>query len=223
MEGFHRIKADRLSDKAVQQLVQRIRTGELPVGTQLPNEAELAQQLGVSRGILREALTILQMQGYISRAPRQGTVVRSTSGKEVGNSFETFMLSCKHKDLMEFREAIECRVLRNVINFATEEEIDSIFKLLDAPLSTDDKRPDYYFHYRLAELSGNPLFCACIDLYYDTLREKSVVLTNNTRALQTMVQEHGRIALAIRERDSKAAIAAMRGHLHRVEKNTYDP
>ena len=51
MEGFRRIRNDRLSDKAVQQLLQRIRAGELPVGTRLPNEADLADQLGVSRGI----------------------------------------------------------------------------------------------------------------------------------------------------------------------------
>ncbi len=223
MEGFHRIRVDRLSDKAVQQLVQRIRAGELPVGTRLPNEAELAEQLGVSRGILREALTILQMQGYISRAPREGTVVRSTSGNETGNSFAALMRSCEHKSLIEFREAVECRAVRSVIRLASQKEIDGLFKLLDAPLSSSERRPDYYFHYCLAEMSGNPLFCAFIDLYYDTVREKAIALTSNERTLQILIQEHGRIAEAIRSRDAKAAVAAMRSHLRRVEKNTFDP
>ena len=223
MEGFRRIRNDRLSDKAVQQLVQRIRAGELPIGTRLPSEAELAEQMGVSRGILREALTILQMQGYISRAPRSGTVVRSVSGNETGNSFASLMQSCDHKSLIEFREAVECRAVRNVIRMASQKEINSLFRLLDAPLSSTEHRPDYYFHYRLAEISGNPLFCAFIDLYYDTIREKAISLTSNTKTLQTLIQEHVRIAEAIRDRDLKAAVAAMRSHLRRVEKNTFSP
>ncbi len=223
MEGFRRIRIDRLSDKAVQQLVQRIRAGELPVGTRLPNEAELADQLGVSRGILREALTILQMQGYISRVPREGTVVRSIIGNETGNSFAALMRSCEHKSLIEFREAVECRALRSVIRTASQKDIDSLLLLLDTPLSSTERRPDYYFHYRLAELSGNPLFCAFIDLYYDTIREKAASLTNNQKTLQTLIHEHVRIAQAIRDRDAKAAIAAMRSHLRRVEKNTFSP
>jgi DNA-binding FadR family transcriptional regulator len=223
MEGFRRIRNDRLSDKAVQQLVQRIRAGELPVGTRLPSESDLAAQLGVSRGILREALTILQMQGYISRAPRSGTIVQSNSGNETGNSFMTLMRSCEHKSLIEFREAVECRAVRSVIRTASQKDISSLFNLLDPPLSTTERRPDYYFHYRLAEISANPLFCAFIDLYYDTIREKAIFLTNNPKALQIMVQEHVKIAEAIRDRDAKAAVAAMRSHLHHVEKNTFTP
>ena len=223
MEGFHRIRNDRLSDKAVQQLAQRIRTGELPVGTRLPSESDLAAQLGVSRGILREALTILQMQGYISRAPRSGTVVQSISGNETGNSFMTLLRSCEHKSLIEFREAVECRAVRSAIRTASQKDIGSLFNLLDTPLSSSERRPDYYFHYRLAEISGNPLFCAFIDLYYDTIREKDIFLTDNTKTLQIMVQEHVKIAEAIRNRDLKSAIAAMRSHLHRVEKNTFSP
>mgnify|MGYP003755793937 CR=1 FL=1 len=223
MEGFRRIRYDRLSDKAVQQLVQRIRAGELPVGTRLPNEAELAGQLGVSRGILREALTILQMQGYISRAPREGTIVRSVCGNETGNSFAALMRTCEHKSLIEFREAVECRAVRSVIRQASAKEIDSLFHLLDSPLPSTEHRPDYYFHYRLAEISGNPLFCAFIDLYYDTIRDKGISLTSNEKTLQVLNQEHAHIAEAIRARDLKAAIAAMRSHLHRVEKNTFDP
>ena len=52
-----------------------MREGELTVGTRLPPEAQLAEQLGVSRGILREALTILEARGHLSRTPKGGTVI----------------------------------------------------------------------------------------------------------------------------------------------------
>ncbi len=223
MEGFHRIRNDRLSDKAVHQLLQRIRAGELPVGTRLPNEADLANQLGVSRGILREALTILQTQGYISRAPREGTIVRSSSGNDSRNSFAEHMSNCEHKALIEFRVAIECRAIRNVIKLASAVEVESIFQLISTPILSSKHRPDYYFHYRLAELSGNPLFCAFIDLYYDNIYEKSITLINDPILLKSLVDEQLRIAEAIRARDSKKAVAFMRSHLHHMEKNSIIP
>lgn len=224
MEEFRPIRADRLSDKAVRQLVQRIRAGDLPPGTRLPNEEQLAGQLGVSRGILREALTILQLQGYITRAPREGTVVCNTYGNELGSSFALLMRSADHKSLMELREAIECRAIRSVISSASDKDIESLIALLSGNLPAHSRhRPDYFFHYKLAELSGNPLFCAFIDLYYDALREKSFSMNADIRENLLMLDEHARIAEAVRNRDAKAALAAMRSHLRRVEKNTVQP
>ena len=55
----HSDNRPRLSDLAQEEILFRIRSGELPVGTRLPSEPELAQQMGISRGILREALNAL--------------------------------------------------------------------------------------------------------------------------------------------------------------------
>ena len=71
MMNFHPIQDQRLSDRIAQQFTQAMQSGELTVGTRLPPEAQLADQLGVSRGILREALTILEARGYISRTPNE--------------------------------------------------------------------------------------------------------------------------------------------------------
>ena len=72
-------KQGRLSDKAEQALLQQIHSGELPVGAKLPSEPILAKEMGLSRGILREALNSLQAKGYISRTPRGGSYVMRTA------------------------------------------------------------------------------------------------------------------------------------------------
>ena len=69
MLSFQPIQDQRLSDRIAEQFTSAMHNGELTVGTRLPPEAQLAEQLGVSRGILREALTILEARGYISRTP----------------------------------------------------------------------------------------------------------------------------------------------------------
>ena len=73
MMSFQPIQDQRLSDRIAEQFTRAMREGELTVGTRLPPEAQLAEQLGVSRGILREALTILEARGHLSRTPKGGT------------------------------------------------------------------------------------------------------------------------------------------------------
>ncbi len=217
MEGFQPVRNDRLSDRAVHQLVQRIRAGELPVGTRLPNESQLANQLGVSRGILREALTVLQTQGYITRTPGEGTIVRRCYGNEMTALLSSQIRNIGFQNLVEMRELVECRAVQNVINLASDTQIDELFKLIQADIPANSShRPDYYFHYQLAELSGNHLFTTFVDVYYDVIREKELFQERNQKQIARFLEEHIRIAKAIQSRNAKAAVSAMRTHLRHV-------
>lgn len=219
METFRPIRNDRLSDKAAEQMIQLIRTGELPVGTRLPNEAALAQRLGVSRGILREALTLLQAQGYVSRAPREGTIVQRVNGQEMGAQLSKQLRAAQYRELLEFREVMECRAVQNAVQLASEEELRSLQTLIDdAPDAQLPESPDYYFHYRLAELSGNSLFAVFINMYYDMIHEMAVVSHRDKKRLSGQQREHQRILDAVRRRDARGAVAAVRTHLRHVQR-----
>ena len=66
----------RLRSVSVQdELKQRIDRGELPAGTQLPSEPELAAELQVSRATLREALRAMELEGLLRRRQGSGTFV----------------------------------------------------------------------------------------------------------------------------------------------------
>ena len=70
---FAKLSAPSLKDLFVQQLQGMILSDELPMGTQLPPERELAQQMQVSRAVVNGGLAELAQQGFLEVRPRQGT------------------------------------------------------------------------------------------------------------------------------------------------------
>lgn len=208
-------KRGRLSDKAADELLQRIHSGALPVGTRLPSEPELAEQMGISRGILREALNSLQAKGYISRTPKGGSYIQRSTDRYIGDSITTKVRTADLQELMEFREAMETRTVQYAIERASDEELASLEDLL---MGRTDKpgEIDYYFHYRLAELSRNQLFVVFIDLYYDTICLFAQRSYHSQSRSRQMMREHTRILDALKRRDKRAAVAAVKAHLRNV-------
>ena len=70
---FERLYAPSLKELFVQQLQDRILSGDLPMGTKLPPERELCQQMRVSRAVVNSGVTELARQGFLEIRPRQGT------------------------------------------------------------------------------------------------------------------------------------------------------
>ena len=205
-------KQGRLSDKAEQALLQQIHSGELPVGAKLPSEPILAKEMGLSRGILREALNSLQAKGYISRTPRGGSYVTRTADNHIGDSITAKVRSAELRDLIEFREALEVKIVQYAIKRATQEEIDSLRALVEQPGEQYGSK-DYYFQYRLAELAKNTLFVMFLDMYYDIIRRYALHSYHNEHKSSAMNMEHMRIVETIQKRDKRAAVNAVKGHL----------
>ena len=218
MLSFQPIQDQRLSDRIAEQFTSAMHNGELTVGTRLPPEAQLAEQLGVSRGILRAALTILEARGYISRTPKGGTFVKSVVGDDFARSLSDQLQQATYRDLLEFREVMECRAVKNIIETATDEQIDALFDLLtDAPDEQEAATQlDRYFHFHLAELSGNRLFSSFIDIYYELIREIRSRTLRTSHRRQSVRSEHRAIVEALRARDVQAAQAAVCTHLNAV-------
>lgn len=214
---IHRIRDERLSEKVIQQLLQLIRSGEIAIGGKLPPESALALQLGVSRGILREALTVMETRGFLKRTPREGTTVIRNQEGNLTENLSNQLKKATIFNLLDFREGVECKVVEKVIDKASDEDIQALEDLIEKQGLELSSR-DYYFHYRLAVLSGNPLFISFIDTYYDLIKEiRDLSLQVQDRS-QSVQREHLRIVNALRKRDKAAARRATRGHLDAVAK-----
>lgn len=221
---FRTLKSERLSDKVVQEILNMIEAGKLKPGDKLPTEIEFAEQLGVSRGILREALTILQQQGYISRKPKDGTYIRDLPEKNIVNEpIITMFKKASYRDLLELRESLEQKAVELAIERAKDDEIIEIERMLDNINLSKEKSSmsilDQNFHLKLAELSKNVLLINFINLYYDLIREIGESSFKKAKRKEEVIEEHRKIIKAIKERDIEKAKHAVVYHLGMVEKS----
>lgn len=218
MMNFHPIQDQRLSDRIAQQFTQAMQSGELTVGTRLPPEAQLADQLGVSRGILREALTILEARGYLSRTPR---AARSSSRWWAIPSPAPFPKSCAMPptvtcwNFARSWNAAPCKT--SSAPPATNRSMRSTACLTNRrrkrnPLPSWTR----YFHFQLAKLSGNRLFSCFIDTYYELIREIKTRSMRTESRRAAVMREHRAILDALRARDVEAAQERVRRHLDAV-------
>lgn len=204
MMSFQPIQDQRLSDRIAEQFTRAMREGELTVGTRLPPEAQLAEQLGVSRGILREALTILEARGHLSRTPKGGTVITSVIGDDLARTLSKQLRQATYRDLLEFREVMEYRAVENIVRIATDEQLQGLEELLQDE-QQQVSQIDRYFHYQLAVLSGNSLFSSFVDTYYELIREIKVKSLQTKERKAAIRREHLAILNALKARNAELA------------------
>ncbi|MCI9372374.1 MAG: FadR family transcriptional regulator [Lachnospiraceae bacterium] len=217
---FSSVTNEKLSDKVISQIMSNIKSGKLLPGARLPNEPELATSFGVSRGILREALTILQARGIIYRKPKEGTFIAPDVLEVISGSREVSVREATYLNLIEVRECFEPRVVEKVIELASDDEIEELADLVEnGTVRNADHSLDYYFHYRLAELSGNIVFVNFIDTYYDIIDELKTRSSKQKNRIAQINEEHKRILEAIQKRDSEKARQLMHYHLQKVKEH----
>jgi len=106
-------------------LAQRIASGEYPVGTVMPNEVDLAEQMGVSRSTVRAALGELQQAGMISRKRNAGTRVESLQPLQGPGSYNQTLATIE--DVVQYGAQTD----RQVQEIATETTDKALAALLD--------------------------------------------------------------------------------------------
>src|ERR1700732_2926639 len=82
------VQTSRLYEQIVQQIQDSITNGELREGDQLPAERELAQQFGVSRTAVREAVKTLREKGLVEAYPGRGTFITNGSSHSIWQSLD---------------------------------------------------------------------------------------------------------------------------------------
>lgn len=207
------------SEQVAERIIKMIESGQLRAGDKLPNEPELARQMGISRGILREGMAQLKAQGIISRKPKDGTYILplETSQGEFKRTTLHLIKTSSFRNIMEMREAIEQKAAELAVDRATDEELEELREIaLKCEQHTGEDDLDYYFHYRLVELAGNSIFMGIVNTYFEEIRQ---IRDDNIRApghRQKVCDEHMAIVDAISRRDREMAKAAVENHMRRI-------
>lgn len=218
------IQSERLYEGIVNQIEQRIESGELKVGDQLPSEHELAEQFMVSRTAVREAVKTLRQKGLVEIRPGRGTFITNETSDTIRNSLEMLMKFGTMKgseNLVEVREILEPEIAALAATRITDEYIAAMqeaVKIMDNALDNVEVfvEADLDFHLALAEGTLNPFIPILMDSIIDLLREQRKRTGLVTGGLERGQSHHKKILNAVMRHDAQAARKAMHGHLQQV-------
>src|SRR5579862_6593113 len=224
------IRASRLYEQIVQQVEESIHKGALKPGDQLPPERELAEQFGVSRTAVREAVKTLREKGLVEAYPGRGTFITDGSSNTMKQSLHRMMRSGNEgfAFLAEVRAILEPEIAALATTRADKEDLAAMreqVEVMDASQTDPDAyiEADLDFHLALAEAAGNPIILSLIDSIVGLLREQRLGTFETPGGPQRGQYYHRRILAAIETRNAEQARSEMRAHLQQVRDDSRLP
>jgi GntR family transcriptional repressor for pyruvate dehydrogenase complex len=215
--------------KQYEQVAEELRTrvvgGTLPPGSRLPNEAVLAQEFGVSRPTVREALRSLAAQDLIRTAKGAGggSFVTLPSVERVSDflhSSITLMADANDvslEDLLEARELIEVPAARLAAARRRDDELERLRETIpDQPLRLGPDQQFVYnqdFHSVVIGCCDNALLAIAAQPIFGVLQRNLARTKLGARFHRAINEQHRTIAAAIEAGDAEAAGAEMHAHL----------
>ena len=229
MINFNQEKRDTtpLAGQVAERISEMIKSKNLIVGERLPNEFELAEQLNVGRGTIREAVKLLVARNILVIERGKGTFVRQMPGMSEDPLGLTFMGGQAELayDLLQVRLQIEPWCASMAAENITEEQPDALRKqyenlsnVTNLDISDQERRERYIeedikLHTLIGEASGNrvvprliPVICTGVDLFSKMSRERP-------QARYIAMDTHKQVVKCIVNHQAGPAKEAMRNHL----------
>ncbi|AWN24241.1 FadR family transcriptional regulator [Deinococcus irradiatisoli] len=216
------IKRQKLTDSVVAELLSLIVRGGFEPGQRLPPERQLAEEMGVSRSSLRDAVARLEVLGHLAVRQGDGIFVRQPSAANLCLPFTGLLtrLPQSARDLLEFRQLIEPGVAALAAERATPESVQLLLGGLEQQRRTAGRgikltEEDLQFHALIAQMAGNEV----LTLILGTLQHLLHSLRDHDLPgdqPQLTIEQHTEIAQAIAAGSPETARQAMSRHLESV-------
>ena len=222
--SFGPIKPKKVADAVLEQLRARLEDGSLAPGDRLPSERELAEQMRVSRPVVREAINMLVGQGLLDIRSRRGVFVRAASAAELGDPLTNLIGDSLDRliELLEVRRMLESQTAALAAEFASPRDIEELAAVIgEFERAHRDRGPgegiDARFHGRIAQAAGNTVLMHLMMTLHTVLTRSSLTVAARFQASdlyrETILQQRRGIFDAIRSHDPEAARARMQEHL----------
>ena len=217
--GFHveRVATPATYELVSEQIRRAIHIGTYLPGDKLPAERQLAEQMGVSRTTVREALRVLEGEGYVEshRGAAGGIVVLDQTASEERIRPVVMARMAEFEELFDFRIAVEGAAVRLAAVRRTETDLKQLQKALDAMAegwqTARFRAADSAFHLGIADAARNRFMRQAIE---DARAEMWIPIDPQIDVVfRTANRHHEEILQAIRNRDPDAAERAAVAHL----------
>ena len=223
---MNRVVKKKLAESVLEEICSWIKAGSLKEGDKLPNQNDLAAELGVSRPSLREAMKILEDIGAIEQRPGFGTVFRGRSPILYASHLISplFDDSVAVIELIEARRYIELGCVELAVDKATDEELRALSQVVDAMerLLDQGRMPEYVerdisFHYSIAKASHNRFL---LHQFVSNRRLLEHIVEDGFRLIPGMFDRsrifHRTICEALIARNRDKAVRSMVGHINDI-------
>jgi len=204
---------ENLSARVYNQIKNLILCNEIMPGQKLHHQ-QLSERLGVSRTPVREALTRLVQEGYVSFLPNRGFTCKEIRMQEA-------------EELYELREALEAFAVEKAIANLTaaalvrlRAKMNSYGRDVQNRFTRERLMFDQEVHLAIAELAGNETLMSTLNHVFEriVLKRRTDGLYDPARGLAAH-QEHLQVLEAIERRDAEKAVAVLRSHIQAGKKN----
>ena len=213
-------RSEKVSESVAREIIRN--SAGLPPGSTLPPESAMLEHYGVSRGSLREALRILEVQGLIviKPGPGGGPILRGPESATLGKTQTLFfhLLGAQYRDLVNARRQIEPMLVGLAAQRQDREALEPLRAFLAPTSPSSWSDPEYLriasdFHSTVTGLSGNPILTMLCHALHDIalfrLRDAGFSDSDRLRSLR----DHATIAKAVLDGNAKKAETLMREHM----------
>lgn len=225
-----RLNVPRLSDAIVRQIESMILEGSLKAGDALPPERTLAEQFGVSRPSLREAIQKLAARGLLTSRQGGGTYVSDQLEASFSTPWQSMVASHPElrRDVLEFRRLLEGTSARMAAERATEADLrrlgDVVERLKSAHAARDlsaVSKADTALHQAIADAAHNAMFSHVLASLFSMMRthvhDNIANLFSQGTVSSELLAQHIAIWERIEARDGPGAQAAAEAHIDFIE------
>ncbi|MFL6644902.1 FadR/GntR family transcriptional regulator [Paraburkholderia fungorum] len=207
-----------VTDAAIAIIRERIEAGVYPVGSLLPAQRQLSEELAISRASLREALSTLEALGLLTIRPGKGVYV--DSAQAVTTQAWRFAEQSSLPDTYQMRFALEGFIARMAALAISDSDLawfeDNIAAMQTA-LACDEldeaARLDYDFHMRIVSIAGNAAIESILSSAAEIMKESQRMPFYRRELVLSTYTEHRVILDALKARDSAAAGKAIETHI----------
>lgn len=222
-----------LADGLAEQLANEIISGKHTTDSSLPSETELAQQVGLSRLTVREAVKTLAAKGVVRVVHGRGTFVNPRSSWSALDPVLFLARSAGEPDklalarkLIEARRVVEVAVAELAAQRRTAADLlnleDSLNRMRSAAAAADIPTfvaADIAFHQHVIDAADNSIIASLFVPIYAILRLTRRQTSSHSAVRENAIDHHARILAAIRRGTPTKAGQAMREHLEQTERD----
>jgi GntR family transcriptional regulator, transcriptional repressor for pyruvate dehydrogenase complex len=217
---FMPVRAASMFEETVERLGTAIRTGILPAGTQLPSERLLADELGISRSTLRQALTTLVQSGHLVSLRGRGGGTFVTDRPPLADGSDK-RLGADAWEVLDYRVAIETGAAVLASERAEALDLDRLDEVVERMLEVHDfevyRRADIRFHIGIAEAAGSPRLVSAMTEVQGRMSELITRIAHPPEVLTHANDQHRRLVRLLRRRETTKAVALVREHMEGTE------